>query len=61
MSSGARGKAPLDRDSRKTAEFYDLKTDAIEDLVTANEENSPKVSPAAIRKYTARGRFHLAD
>lgn len=43
------------------ASWYDLKTRAVEDLVTANEENSPPVSPAEIRKYTSGGRLKVAD
>ncbi len=43
------------------ASWYDLKTRAVEDLVTANEENSPPVSPAEIRKYTTGGRLKVAD
>ena len=44
----------------QTADYYELKTGAVEDLVTANEENSPPVSAEEIRKYTSRSRLHLA-
>ena len=51
-----------DRDpAETTASYYDLKTRAVEDLVGANEENSPPVSREEIRKYTSRGRLKLAD
>ena len=43
------------------ADYYALKTQAVEDLVTANEENSPEVSREELRKYTSRSRLHLAD
>ena len=44
-----------------SASYYELKTQAVEDLVNANEENSPAVSREEIRKYTSRGRLKLAD
>ena len=43
------------------AAYYDLKTSAVEDLVTADESNSPPVSPEEIRKYTSRSRLKVAD
>ena len=43
------------------ASYYELKTRAVEDLVSANEENSPPVSREEIRKYTSRGKLKLAD
>ena len=50
-----------DRGNVETAaEYYQLKTQAVEDLVTANEENSPPVSPEEIRRYTSRGRLRTA-
>ena len=42
-------------------DYYALKTQAVEDLVTASEENSPEVSREELRKYTSRSRLHLAD
>jgi hypothetical protein len=56
------GQAPEREPTRDAAEYYRLKTQAVEDLVTANEENSPDVSRKELRKYTVqRGRLHLAD
>ena len=55
----ARGKEPQGREET-AASYYQLKTRAVDDLVTANEENSPKVSPEEIRKYTSR-RLKVAD
>ncbi len=42
-------------------DYYRLKTQAVEDLVTANEENSPPVSAAELRKYHAVPKLTLAD
>ena len=50
-----------DRERQTAASYYELKTQAVEDLVSANEENSPPVSQAEIRKYTSRGKLKLAD
>ncbi len=41
--------------------YYHLKTQAVEDLVTANSENSPPVSSAELRKYHAGPRIRIAD
>ena len=41
--------------------YYRLKTRAVEDLVTASEENSPPVSRQELRKYTSGPRIRLAD
>ena len=41
--------------------LYRLKTQAVEDLVTASEENSPPVSRAELRKYQSGPKIHLAD
>lgn len=51
-----------DRERREAAaSYYELKTQAVEDLVSANEENSPPVSREEIRKYTSRSRLKVAD
>lgn len=64
MSRESRKKA-REAEARERAEsaasYYELKTQAVEDLVSANEENSPPVSRDEIRKYTSRGRLKLAD
>ncbi len=57
----ARGKKQPPREPEKTAaEFYHLHTQAVEDLVTADESNSPPVSREELRKYQRR-RIHLSD
>ncbi len=48
-------------DSIPEENYYDLKTRAVDDLVTANSENSPPVSPAELRKYHAGPRIKIAD
>lgn len=40
---------------------YRLNRQAVEDLVTADESNSPPVSRAELRKYQAGPKVHLAD
>lgn len=37
-----------------TADYYKLKTEAVEDLVSADEENSPQVSRQELEHYGAR-------
>ena len=63
MSRKKRGDSRSDPGNREetSASYYELKTQAVEDLVNANEENSPAVSREEIRKYTSRGRLKLAD
>ncbi len=46
---------------RTTAEYYKLNTKAVDDLVTADVSNSPKVSEAELRKYRSGPRIHLKD
>ena len=45
----------------KEPNYYDLKRQAVEDLVTANEENSPEVSPSELRKYRSGPSLRMAD
>ncbi|MBD5095076.1 MAG: hypothetical protein HDT27_00175 [Subdoligranulum sp.] len=44
----------------RQADYYRLKTDAVNDLVTANEENSPPVSEAELRAYRSGPKFRTA-
>ena len=57
---GKSGKHPEWREEA-AGSYYDLKTQAVEDLVTADESNSPPVSAEEIRKYTSRSRLKVAD
>ena len=43
----------------KETDYYDLKKDAVRDLVEANEENSPVVSQEELRKYTSGSKFNI--
>lgn len=43
------------------ADYYKLKTDAVRDLVTANEENSPAVSEEELRAYRSGPKMKVAD
>ena len=43
------------------SEYYRLKTQAVDDLVNASEENSPPVSEAELRAYRSGPRMKVAD
>lgn len=45
----------------KQTEYYKLKTEAVNDLVTANEENSPPVSEEELRAYRSGPKLKVAD
>lgn len=45
----------------KQSEYYKLKTEAVNDLVTANESNSPEVSEAELRTYRSGPKLKVAD
>ena len=45
----------------KQTDYYRLKTQAVDDLVTANEENSPPVSEEELRAYRSGPRMKVAD
>ncbi len=46
---------------KDTSAYYRLKKQAVEDLVTANEENSPPVSAAELKKYRSRPKVKMSD
>lgn len=46
---------------KSAADYYKLKTQAVDDLVNANAENSPPVSQKELRKYHAQKKLTLAD
>ena len=49
-------------EERKPAEdYYKLHSQAVSDLVTANEENSPVVSKKELAKYRSGGRFRISE
>lgn len=45
----------------KQSEYYRLKTRAVDDLVTASEENSPEVSEEELRAYRSGPKMKVAD
>ena len=47
----------IENTDRSAADYYKLKTDAVERLV--NAENAPEVSRAEIQKYTSKKKFHI--
>lgn len=58
MAAGRKKKEqePAREPERDAAEYYRLKTQAVEDLVTADESNSPVVSEEELNKYRGRVR-----
>ena len=55
------GKQPAAEKEKSTADYYKLKTQAVDDLVNANAENSPPVSRQELRKYQSGPKVKLAD
>ena len=55
------GKPSVGREEASAPDYYKLKLQAVEDLVTANAENSPPVSRAELKKYHAGPRIRVAD
>ena len=60
MSRRKKGE-PQKPEITKQADYYKLKTQAIEDLVTADESNSPEVSPEELRRYQSGPKLKIAD
>jgi len=56
-----RRKAPEPEKEQTAAEYYRLNTRAIDDLVTATPENSPKVSEQELRKYRSGLKINLRE
>lgn len=50
-----------EKKSKAAQEYYKLKTKAVDDLVTADEDNSPQVSPAELERYGARQKKGFPD
>lgn len=51
------GKPEIDRQT----DYYKLNTKAVDDLVSANADNSPKVSEAELRAYKSGPKLRIAD
>ena len=48
-------------DHKTTADYYKLHSDAVNDLIHADESNSPAVSEEELKKYRSGGKLKLAD
>lgn len=59
--SKKRNDRPQKAEIEKQTEYYRLKTDAVNDLVNANEENSPEVSEEELRAYRSGPKMKMAD
>jgi len=59
--SKKRNKQPEKPAVEKQSEYYKLKTQAVNDLVTANEDNSPQVSEEELRAYRSGPKMKVAD
>lgn len=58
----ARKKQPPQGDERRSAaDYYKLNVKAVDDLVTADVSNSPKVSEAELRKYRSGPKLLLSE
>ncbi len=56
-----RKQANGEENQKSAADYYRLKTKAVDDLVNANAENSPPVSQKELRKYHAQKKLTVAD
>ena len=54
-------KNPPRQTQKSAADYYKLNLKAVDDLVTADESNSPKVSEAELRKYRSGPKLKLSD
>ena len=50
-----------ERKGRSTADYYKLHTKAMDDLLNADESNSPEVSKEELRKYQHHSQLRIAD
>ena len=57
----AESKKPAPDKERGTADYYKLHTRAVDDLVTADESNSPVVSDEELAKYRSGPKLKFAD
>ncbi len=48
-------------ENRASSDFYKLHSRAINDLITANEENSPEVSEEELRQYRSGPKLKVSD
>ena len=60
MAKG-KDKRTINEERKTAADYYKLHSSAVNDLATANEENSPVVSEEELRKYRSGGKFKLSE
>ena len=53
--------APVRDEKRTAADYYKLNRQAVEDLVTADESNSPEVSEEELSRYRSRSGIKLSE
>ncbi len=56
-----KGNGHEEKEILQQSDYYKLKTKAVDDLVTANKDNSPKVSEEELRKYRSGSKLRIAD
>lgn len=54
-------KQPAQEEKRAAADYYKLHARAVNDLITANEENSPAVSEEELAQYRSGPKLRLSD
>ncbi len=59
--AGNKKRRAAPEESRTTADYYKLHTEAVRDLVDADESNSPEVSEEELRKYRSGPKLRLSD
>ncbi len=60
MSKKNKRSAP-EKESYKTSDYYKLNTKAVNDLVEADESNSPQVSEKELRKFRSGFKYKIPD
>ncbi len=61
MSLKKKKNVGIEPEEKGSSEYYELKTKAIDDLVNANEENSPELTPEELKKYSSKPKFSLTE
>ena len=59
--SKKRKKGPEKAEIERQSDYYKLKTKAVNDLVTADESNSPEVSREELNRYRSGPKLEIAD
>ncbi len=59
--AGRKKKRAVPEENRTTSEYYKLHTDAVRDLVEADENNSPEVPESELLRYRSGSKLRLTD